>query len=198
MEGSLGTIALDLQLQPECRTKALKLAHPSLYSESSTSRSSIASAWSASTNFLSTLALRSLVDWTNNSRSTRMARSTPWTQLHHNHWRRSLGCLSIPSTSKSRRSLGVPKDAAVIEWLVLRAANRACNTETRRRHPTDMELHTGRGICEYKQAKWFLATRGQKLRTIEAQRRLYRGEIAVTKRRKEALIKEVKVAGKDW
>jgi hypothetical protein len=59
-----------------------------------------------------------------------------------------------------------------------------------------MELHTGKNICKYKRTKWFLATRGQKLRITKAQRRLYRGEIAVTKRRKKALIEDSKVAGR--
>ena len=90
----------------------------------------------------------------------------------------------------------MPEGAAVIEWPVLRAANRACNEETRRRHRADTDLHTGTSISRYRVTKWFLATRGMKLRTLEAQRRLYIGERAIATRRKEEAMRDVKDAGR--
>lgn len=61
-----------------------------------------------------------------------------------------------------------------------------------------MELNTGTNICEYKneKTKWFLATRGVKLRTLAAQRTLYIGERTVATNRKVAAICALKTVGR--
>jgi hypothetical protein len=87
---------------------------------------------------------------------------------------------------------------ATINLAALRAANQAFDDETRRRHEADMELNTGTNICEYKneKTKWFLATRGMKLRTLAAQRTLYIGERTVATNRKVEAICTLKTAGR--
>jgi len=61
-----------------------------------------------------------------------------------------------------------------------------------------MELNTGTNICEYKneKTKWFLATRGMKLRTLAAHRTLYIGERALATNRKAAAICALKTVGR--
>ena len=106
-----------------------------------------------------------------------------------------------PFLVAQRHGLGGGADVfgpAMINWAALRAANQAFDDETSRKHEADMELNTGTNICEYKneKTKWFLATRGMKLRTLAAQRTLYIGERTVATNRKVAAICALKTAGR--
>lgn len=58
-----------------------------------------------------------------------------------------------------------------------------------------MEDNTGTSIHK-KGQKWFLAARGAKFRTIEVWRRLYASQEGLAKGRKDALVEELKVAGR--
>jgi len=82
-----------------------------------------------------------------------------------------------------------------IDQVKLRAANLQANNEMQRKHEADMEISTGTDILTWKKTKWFLATRGQKLRTIAAQRNLYHKELNLATDKKAQLMESVRAAG---
>lgn len=74
----------------------------------------------------------------------------------------------------------------------LRAANLQANNEMQQKHKAKMEISTGTDILTWKKTKLFLAMRGQKLRTIAAQLKLYHKELKLAANKKEQLMESVR------